>query len=128
MENGYTPKEEQWKNLLLDRLQKLENLSDDLKTSVGDIRTTNAVANFEGKTRSETQQRFERDLADVSKSVHELEKKSERPPTGWEDLNKRLKDLEEWRHNIMGRLVVATALIMIIVSAAVSAIFKLVGA
>ena len=119
--------EEHWRSLLLERLQRLEALADELKEHVNNMKTQTAVQAVETKLQSDSQLRIERDLAELTRVVREVERKLDKTPIGQTELEKRVKSLEEWQQNLMGRLIAYGSIGMVIFAALAGASAKLFG-
>jgi len=98
--------EEHWRNVILERLQKMETTMENVSKEMGEIKTSSAVSATESKQRTESMTRLESEMREMTKGFRDLEKKVGETPKGQEDIEKRLKDLEEWKSNLTGRLVV----------------------
>lgn len=102
--------EEHWRSVLLERLQKMESTMETVQSALGEVKTSSAVAAMESKSRSESLGRVEIDLKDLTKAIRDLERKISEPPRGQEELEKRIKVLEDWQNNLTGRMMVVGAI------------------
>jgi len=98
--------DEHWRKMLFDRLQKLETSVEVVRSEVADVKTTSAVAANESKSRTDAMTRVENDIKDLAKLVRDLEKSLGQPPIGQIELDKRVKHIEDWQQNVMGKLAV----------------------
>lgn len=119
--------EEHWRNMLLERLQKLEFSIEGIRTEVADVKTTSAVAANESKSRSDAMTRVESDIKDLAKLVRDLEKALGAAPAGQVEIDKRVKLLEEWQQNLMGRLAILGFIAATITSIATALSVKFLG-
>lgn len=119
--------EEHWRNMLLERLQKLETSIEGIRTEVADVKTTSAVAANESKSRSDAMTRVESDIKDLAKLVRDLEKALGATPPGQAEIEKRVKLLEEWQQNLMGRLAILGFIAAAITSIGTALAVKLLG-
>lgn len=119
--------EEHWRNMLLERLHKLETSIEGIRTEVADVKTTSAVAANESKSRSDAMNRVESDIKDLAKLVRDLEKALGGVPPGQAEIDKRVKLLEEWQQNLTGRLAVLGFIAATITSIGTALAIKLLG-
>ena len=119
--------EEHWRNMLLERLHKLETSIEGIRTEVADVKTTSAVAANESKSRSDAMNRVESDIKDLAKLVRDLEKALGGVPPGQTEIDKRVKLLEEWQQNLTGRLAVLGFIAATITSVGTAIAIKLLG-
>lgn len=118
--------EEHWRVMLIDRLQKLENSVESVRTDLTDVKTSAAVSANESKSRSDLMSRVEVDIKELSKFVHSLER-SLSEPKGQAEIERRVKDLETWQANLMGKLSVIGFFIAIATSLATTFFAKALG-
>lgn len=102
--------EEHWRTVLLERLQKMESFQEFVGRELGEVKTSSAVAASESKSRTEGLLRVESDLKELTKVIRDLEKRLSESPRGQDELEKRVKTLEDWQNNLTGRLVVMGSL------------------
>ncbi len=118
--------EEHWRVMLIDRLQKLETTFDSVRTDLIDVKTAAAVSANESKSRSDLMSRVEVDIKELTKFVHSLER-SLSEPKGQAEISQRVKDLETWQANLMGKLSVIGFLIAIVASIVTTFLAKALG-
>jgi DNA repair ATPase RecN len=119
--------EESWRRMLLERLQKLESSLDFVRTEVAEVKTSSAVAANESKSRSDAMNRVEDNIKDLAKLVRDLEKSLADTPKGQAEIDKRVKVLEEWQQNLMGRLAVLGFIAATLTSVATALAIKMLG-
>ena len=119
--------EEHWRKMLLDRLTKLESSLEVVRSEVADVKTTSAVAANESKSRSDTTTRIESDIKDLTKLFRDLEDRLREAPRGQAEIELRVKKLEDWQQNLMGRLAVLGFIAAAITSVATAVVAKMIG-
>lgn len=119
--------EDHWRKMLLDRLQKLETSLEVVRTEVADVKTTSAVAANESKSRSDAMGRVESDIKDLAKLVRDLERAIGDVPRNQVELEKRVKTLEEWQQNLIGRLSILGFVAAALTSGLTAIVVKLVS-
>lgn len=119
--------EDHWRRMLLERLQKLEVSLEVVRTEVADVKTTSAVAATESKSRTDAMGRVESDIKDLAKLVRDLERALGETPRGQAEIDKRVKLIEEWQQNLMGKLAVLGFVAATVTSTATALFIKLFG-
>lgn len=118
---------QEWRSLLLERLQKLESSLDAVRNEVTDVKTSSAVTASESKARADSMHRVEEDLKELNRVMRDIEKKLDGLPSkaDMEGLSRRVRTLEDWQSHLTGRLVVWGSIASVIVGLISAILVKL---
>jgi uncharacterized protein (UPF0335 family) len=114
---------EHWRTMFIERLHKLEAALENARSDIIEIKTSNAVAATDAKARQDTLSRVESDNKDLARLVRDIDKTLDNPP-GQEELEKRIKTIEDWQHDITGKFAIIGFLVTALTSIATALAIK----